>query len=276
MREFLQSTARNLSVWIALSSDHITGATGLATSLAAALNISQNGGVPATMTATVTEIGHGWYNIALTTSHTSVLGDLVIYATVATTDGLDVRGEVIAVNFRDAVRGGMTALPNANASAAGGLIAIGTGAGQLNLDGAGAADANGVKWRGTAVAVPTVAGIPKAEASGGTVATTQVIASVTGAVGSVGTGGITSATFATGAITGAAMAASAITAIWQYIIENGATVENYFRQMAAVLTGVGTGLEGAAPTYRDNTNTKNRVVFTYSSGARGVSSRDGT
>lgn len=41
--------------------------------------------------------------------------------------------EVVAVNKFDAVRGGLTALPNANAEAAGGLITLGTGSGQLTV-----------------------------------------------------------------------------------------------------------------------------------------------
>ncbi len=45
--------------------------------------------------------------------------------------------EITAVDLQDAVRGGMTALPNANAEASGGLYTRGTGAGQI------AQDANG-------------------------------------------------------------------------------------------------------------------------------------
>ena len=41
------------------------------------------------------------------------------------------------LNLNDAVRAGLTALPNANASASGGLLTLGTGAGQIQVDGSG-------------------------------------------------------------------------------------------------------------------------------------------
>lgn len=50
--------------------------------------------------------------------------------------------QLLGVNFQDAVRAGMTALPNAAAEAAGGLFTRGTGAGQINQDANGRIDAN--------------------------------------------------------------------------------------------------------------------------------------
>lgn len=50
--------------------------------------------------------------------------------------------EIMAVNFQNSVRMGMTALPNAAAEAAGGLFTRGTGAGQINQDANGRIDAN--------------------------------------------------------------------------------------------------------------------------------------
>lgn len=49
--------------------------------------------------------------------------------------------DITDVDLRDAVRGGMTALPNANAEAAGGLYTRGTGAGQINQTTNGESDA---------------------------------------------------------------------------------------------------------------------------------------
>jgi hypothetical protein len=49
------------------------------------------------------------------------------------------------VNLHDAVRGGMTALPNAAAEAAGGLFTRGTGAGQINQAANGMIDTNPVR-----------------------------------------------------------------------------------------------------------------------------------
>lgn len=54
-----------------------------------------------------------------------------------------------AVNAQDAVRMGLTALPNANAEAAGGLYTRGTGAGQINQTNNGQIDANAVRTGGT-------------------------------------------------------------------------------------------------------------------------------
>jgi len=56
-----------------------------------------------------------------------------------------------AVNAQDAVRMGLTALPNANAEAAGGLYTRGTGAGQINQPANGMADVNVVRNAGTAI-----------------------------------------------------------------------------------------------------------------------------
>lgn len=56
-----------------------------------------------------------------------------------------------AMDFDDAVRGGMTALPNAAAEASGGLYTRGTGAGQINQANNGEIDADVARWVGTAV-----------------------------------------------------------------------------------------------------------------------------
>ena len=48
--------------------------------------------------------------------------------------------QLVAVDLQDAVRAGLTALPNANAEAAGGLFTRGTGAGQINQDANGRVD----------------------------------------------------------------------------------------------------------------------------------------
>lgn len=57
-------------------------------------------------------------------------------------------GRIRLVNYdpEDAVRLGLTALPNANAEAAGGLFTRGTGAGQINQQANGQIDANLARW----------------------------------------------------------------------------------------------------------------------------------
>ena len=113
---------------------------------------------------------------------------------------LPIEIEVTATSNQDAVRGGMTALPNANAEAAGGLYTRGTGAGQIAQDANGNVRVNvdtiktnavvnggtitfpttatlasttnitaatGIdvtKWLGTAASTPTVAGVPNVNA----------------------------------------------------------------------------------------------------------------
>jgi hypothetical protein len=61
---------------------------------------------------------------------------------------INVEIELTVVDHQDAVRFGMTALPNANAEAAGGLLTRGTGAGQVNQDANGRIDTNLVKVNG--------------------------------------------------------------------------------------------------------------------------------
>ena len=87
-----QSTARNLMVLMISSTDHITGATGLTLTISA----SKSGAAFASITPTVTELGVGWYSLALTTAHTDTLGDFVVHVTASGADPTDVREEVFA------------------------------------------------------------------------------------------------------------------------------------------------------------------------------------
>lgn len=57
--------------------------------------------------------------------------------------------QLVSINLQDAVRGGMTALPNANAQSSGGLFTMGTGAGQINQANNGQIDVNSVRLSGT-------------------------------------------------------------------------------------------------------------------------------
>lgn len=76
---------------------------------------------------------------------------------------LPVEIELTAWNNQDAVRGGMTALPNAAAEAAGGLYTRGTGAGQINQDANGRIDANVKTWISGAIPAVNVTGVPKVD-----------------------------------------------------------------------------------------------------------------
>lgn len=120
MRLLKLSTAYDLMIFMADSSDHVTGKTGLTLTITA----SKQGGNFSGISPTVTERANGWYEVALTSSHTDTLGDLCLHITGTAADPTDVAAQVIAVDFADAVRGGMTALPNAAANASGGLAIL--------------------------------------------------------------------------------------------------------------------------------------------------------
>lgn len=109
---------------------------------------------------TVTEDGTtGFYKCALTQADTN--GNNVGYNfTGSGAVPQTLNAVTTAADPTDAVRFGITALPNAAAEAAGGLYTRGSGAGQINQPANGQIDANVVKWLGTACSTPTVAGVP--------------------------------------------------------------------------------------------------------------------
>ncbi len=92
----------------------------------------------------------GWYDFCppagVFTSGRSVAINLQGAANMAQ---LPVEIELTAVNNQDAVRYGLTALPNAAAEAAGGLFTRGTGAGQINQANNGQIDTNSARTGGT-------------------------------------------------------------------------------------------------------------------------------
>jgi hypothetical protein len=140
--------------------------------------------------------------------------------------------ELTAVDNQDATRFGLSALPNAAAEASGGLVTRGTGTGQLSVSsGAVTVGTNNDKTGYTASTVSDKTGyslsstqtfnvtgsitgnlsgsVGSVSGSVGSV-TGDVGGNVTGSVGSVATGGITTASFASGAINAAAIATDAI------------------------------------------------------------------
>ncbi len=121
------------------ATDNFTPETGEA---AGQPQVSKNGAAFGNTTATLTHVGNGTYYVELTASELDTLGKIVVrYKSANTAEFADV-GVVLAVNIYDAVRAGLTALPNAAAEAAGGLFTRGTGAGQINQDANGRIDAN--------------------------------------------------------------------------------------------------------------------------------------
>jgi hypothetical protein len=85
MRKAKQSTAKNVMVLMVQASDHITGLAGLTLTITA----SKDGAAFAGIAPTVTDLGNGWYNVALTASHTDTLGDLALHVTGAAADPAD-------------------------------------------------------------------------------------------------------------------------------------------------------------------------------------------
>jgi hypothetical protein len=87
-----QSTARNVMVFLTDSTDHVTGLAGATLTI----TLSKNGAAFASISPTVTDRGDGWYSVALTTSHTDTLGDLVLHITATGADPIDLREQVFA------------------------------------------------------------------------------------------------------------------------------------------------------------------------------------
>jgi hypothetical protein len=164
--------------------------------------------------------------------------------------------------------------------------------------------ANVTQWNGSAVATPTTAGVPEVDLThiaGAAVDATAaqlganmvqisadataadnlekacdgttynigggavVAASVTGAVGSVGAGGIAAATFAAGAIDAAALSDDAVDAILDEVVEGSTTMRQMLRGFAAALLSKVSGASGTTVTFRDIGDTKDRIVSTVDS-----------
>jgi hypothetical protein len=121
MRVVKLGIARNVMVYLVSSTDHVTPKTGLTLAITA----SKDGAAFASISPTVTERGNGWYTVALTAAHTDTLGDLAIRATGTGADEAAVLMQVVAYDFADAVRLGLTAMPNAAADTAGGMYVLG-------------------------------------------------------------------------------------------------------------------------------------------------------
>lgn len=96
-------------------------------------------------------------------------------------EATEIEIEVTAVSNQDGVRGGLTALPNANAESAGGLFTQGTGVGQIQQESNGQISINVKQWLG----------ITPNALQGGRVDST---------LGNIAAGVITSTSFAAGAL----------------------------------------------------------------------------
>jgi hypothetical protein len=88
----------------------------------------------------------GRYYIELTATEVNTVGFVEFRYKAAACAEIVARAQVVPFDPYDAVRLGLTALPNANAEAAGGLYTRGTGAGQINQGANGIIDVNVESW----------------------------------------------------------------------------------------------------------------------------------
>jgi len=111
------STSYPMTFFMADSTDHVTGKTGLTPTV----TISKNGAAFGAAAGAVAEIANGWYSLAGNATDRGTLGDLALNAAAAGADDADARYVIVPWDPFDAMRMGLTALPNAAANAAGGL-----------------------------------------------------------------------------------------------------------------------------------------------------------
>lgn len=143
------SSGTPLLFYMVDSADHISAKTGLSPTV----TISKNGGSFGSPSGAVSEIANGWYKVAGNGTDTGSEGPIALHATASGADPFDdVVAMVVEYNPMDAVRLGLTALPNANAEAAGGLYTRGSGAGQINQNANGQVD---TRWVAGNVTVGT-------------------------------------------------------------------------------------------------------------------------
>ena len=100
-------------------------------------------------------IGNGYYRLDLPDAATADGTGTLVFGTVTDYTFVGVYINLVAYDPADAVRLGLTALPNAAAEAAGGLYTRGTGAGQINQTVNGLANANLINIAGAAVSTTT-------------------------------------------------------------------------------------------------------------------------
>jgi hypothetical protein len=155
VRLLKQSTARNIDVFMALSSDGKTGATGKTLTVAA----GKNGGSFASISPTVTETANGFYTLTLTTSHTDTLGDLKFHVTAADCDPSDFVCQVYARTLDDLLPTASYTAPD-NAT-----IATGAAAAASAATSAASAASSAATAASTAATINTKVGTPSSSVS---------------------------------------------------------------------------------------------------------------
>lgn len=100
-------TVQPLTFFLAQSSDHISGLTGVNPTV----TLSKNGGAFAFPAGAVTEVGNGWYQVAGNATDANTLGPLILHATATGADPTDDIFPVVAYNPQNSGSLGLTAMP---------------------------------------------------------------------------------------------------------------------------------------------------------------------
>ena len=126
------STAYPLLFLLVSSSDHSSPVTGASPTV----KISKGGAAGESPSGAVSEIDAvnmpGWYKVAGNATDTATLGPLALHATTTGADPCDTLFEVVAFDPQASTNLGLSALPTANPTTAGGMITVGIGSGQAN------------------------------------------------------------------------------------------------------------------------------------------------
>jgi len=288
MRKAKQATAKNVMVLLVAASDHITGLAGLVP----VVTLSKNGAAFAGIAPAVTDLGSGWYNVALDAAMTDTLGDLALHITGAAADPADMvlLVEGGATDADVSSRMATFALPanfSAFAITAGGLVDItqaaadkvwatasrlltagtnivlvkGVGVTGFNdLDAAGVRGAVGLAAANLDTqldAMPTAAEI-RIEMDANSVDLNTLVGGVAAVFAR------TDVATSTRAAPGDAMtlSAGAIDAIWDELVEAGFSGRELMRLFASALLGKVSGMAANAPAFRDLADAKDRIAAT--------------
>lgn len=198
-----ESTASQRRIFLSLvdATDGLTPETGEGSGQP---QLSKNGAAFANTSATLIHVGSGRYYVELSASELDTLGVLTVRYKSANTAECQASAQVVSWDPYDSVRLGLTSLPNAAAATAGGLPTVGTGAGQVNVDGAGNVKADVAKW---------LTGAPNALVSGRVDTSVGAMASNVVTAAAIANAAITAAKFNAGAIDAAVLATDAVNEI---------------------------------------------------------------
>ena len=109
MKQLKLNGSANVMVFMADSTDHVTGKT----ALTLVTGLSKDGGAFATIEPVITERGYGWYNIALTSSFLDTLGDFVLHISAVDADPTDLKCQVVAFDVNSSTNLGLSYLDGA-------------------------------------------------------------------------------------------------------------------------------------------------------------------